>query len=134
MKRDRGYLCMNGKSISKLNNVEVELPSSLSETMASIIRVKLPINEWRNCALMAKRYSADEGIKLGIVDGSGSTRDELLDSAKTFSDSKLSSLSDKAGFLFSSLKASMYSEVSIAVEKERKEKIDMKAIMKKGRL
>lgn len=59
MRQDRGYLCMN----------EIELPSPVPAGMAAVLKAKTadPAT-FRDCFLSAKRFSADESLKCGLVD------------------------------------------------------------------
>lgn len=59
MREDRGHLCMN----------EIELPSPVPAGMAAIINAKTSDPAAiRDCFLSAKRFTAQESLKLGLVD------------------------------------------------------------------
>ncbi|RKP19805.1 ClpP/crotonase [Rozella allomycis CSF55] len=108
MKKDRGFMCMN----------EVELPSPLSLLMSSVIRLKFNgTKEWRECALRAKRYNAEEGVRHGIVDIATSDDDVLKEAIKMAK--ALMDLAEKSGKVYGLLKQSLYYEAREALDKEK---------------
>ena len=135
MRSDRGFLCMN----------EILLPSPLSLVMGSIIRCKLKDpKEWRDCALLAKRYGAAEGAKCGIVDLVVTISPDQSNQASTLMLQEtlvfirklgLLQLSRKSKQIYGMLKASLYDPIIQVYEQREKDRvIDMKDFLAVGKL
>lgn len=58
MRSDRGYICMN----------EVDLPSPISQGMASLLREKMGPKTYRDMMLQAHRFTAQQALDSEIVD------------------------------------------------------------------
>ncbi|KAI9262715.1 ClpP/crotonase-like domain-containing protein [Sporodiniella umbellata] len=97
MREDRGYICMN----------EVDLPSSLSSGMSSIIRQKTTPTIYRDMILQARRFGAKDALQCGLVDAVSSEK-ELFSHGKELALKWAHKA--KAGIAYKQLKESMYEE------------------------
>ena len=111
--------------------------------MSGLIRAKLKDpKEWRDCALLAKRYDAKEGVKAGIVDlivdiSSGETSPEKLIQSKAMEFAKklkLGQLASRSKHIYGLLKESLYYPVLQNYEQEKDRIIDMRDFLKFGKL
>ncbi len=71
MREDRGWICIS----------EVDAGVPIPPAMMGILREKLPADTVRDAVLNGKRYTADEALAAGFVDGKA-TMDGLLSKAK----------------------------------------------------
>lgn len=95
MNPHRGFLCLN----------ELEFGAPLPGPMASIFRQKVPSpNTYRSIVLEAKRFSALEALKEGLIDGLGG-----LDEVLMFADEMRLQSKGKSG-VYGRLKAEMWRE------------------------
>lgn len=58
MRSDRGFICMN----------EVDLPSPMSQGMATLLRDKMGPKTYRDMILQAHRFTAQEALDAQLVD------------------------------------------------------------------
>jgi enoyl-CoA hydratase/carnithine racemase len=72
MNSQRGYLCMN----------EIEIPSPIPEGMAAVIKAKIPSpSVIRDCLQVSKRFTADEALTLGFIDGTKQNGEDCFEEA-----------------------------------------------------
>lgn len=118
MRQDRGHLCMN----------EIELPSPVPAGMAAVINAKTPNpSAIRDCFLSAKRFSAEESLKFGLVDNICS-EEACLREAKQLAKEKARLIALMP--IVESIKRDMYPEAIALLEKPGTMKHVTELIMK----
>jgi enoyl-CoA hydratase/carnithine racemase len=100
MRQDRGWFSVS----------EVDVGVPVPPAMMGILQGKLPANTARDALLTGKRYTADEAIAAGIVDGKA-PMEELLEQAKTLA----GQLATKEPGIFKTLKQTWFGTMADAL-------------------
>lgn len=100
MREDRGWFSVS----------EVDVGVPVPPAMMGILQGKLAANVARDALLTGKRYTADEALAAGIVDGKASM-EELLDQARTLA----TQLGTKEPGIFKTLKQTWFGPMAAAL-------------------
>lgn len=97
--------------------------------MAAILRLKLrdPV-EWRDCALLAKRYNASEALRVGLVDAVA--KEAELKSTAMEMVPKLAKIAGRSGPIYGRLKQALYRELVECVKEDSTIQVDMRKLVK----
>ncbi|MDG1662526.1 MAG: enoyl-CoA hydratase/isomerase family protein [Pseudomonadales bacterium] len=93
MREDRGWVCIS----------EVDAGVPIPAPMMDILHAKLPPATARDAVLTGKRYTADEAIVAGLIDGKA-TSEALLDKAAELA----TTLANKEPDIFKTIKQALY--------------------------
>lgn len=96
MREDRGWICIS----------EVDAGVAIPPPMMDILHAKLPPASVRDAVLTGRRYTADEALKAGFVDGAENP-ELLLNHALQLA----ASLTGKEPGIFRTLKQTLYSDL-----------------------
>lgn len=104
MRSDRGFLSMN----------EVLLPSTIPPGMAEVVKSRLRCPQARReCMLQGRRFTPEEAVKLGMLDGVAGV-DDLVDEALKIVDAKQGTYGNRT--VISNIKKALYSEACAALQ------------------
>ena len=108
MRGDRGYLCMN----------EIDLPSIMPDGMAELLKCKIANpRTLRECFMEGRRWSADEALADGLIDGKIEDVKTLLSDAKKLAVKHARPI--RIGEVVHLIKAELYREAHEVLSKPR---------------